>query len=40
MHIVAKATGGAWTDDNIATGCRECNIADGVNKIPVQLVIT
>jgi hypothetical protein len=36
MHILAKATGGEWVDDNMATGCHECNVADGVNKIPVQ----
>lgn len=35
-HIVAKATGGEWDDTNMATLCRPCNVADGVNKIPLQ----
>jgi hypothetical protein len=39
MHIVAKATGGEWTDENMATGCHRCNVADGVNKLPIQFAI-
>ncbi len=39
MHIVAKATGGEWTDENMATGCHRCNVADGVNKIPIQTAL-
>jgi len=35
-HIVAAATGGGWTDENIATLCHPCNVADGVNQIPIQ----
>jgi 5-methylcytosine-specific restriction endonuclease McrA len=35
-HILAKATGGEWTDENMATLCYPCNVADGVNKIPIQ----
>ncbi len=35
-HIVARATGGAWTDENMATLCYPCNMADGVNQLPIQ----
>jgi 5-methylcytosine-specific restriction endonuclease McrA len=35
-HIVAAATGGDWSDENIATLCHPCNVADGVNQIPIQ----
>ncbi len=37
MHIVARATGGPWSEENIATGCHCCNVADGVNRIPLQV---
>ena len=36
MHIVAATNGGQWSDENIATGCRTCNVADGVERIPIQ----
>jgi len=39
MHILAKATGGEWTDDNMATGCHSCNVKDGVNRIPIQTAL-
>lgn len=35
-HIVAKSTGGEWSDENLATLCFDCNRKDGVNKIPIQ----
>jgi 5-methylcytosine-specific restriction endonuclease McrA len=35
-HIVAAARGGGWTDENIATLCYPCNVADGVERIPIQ----
>lgn len=35
-HIVAAARGGPWSDENIATLCHPCNVADGVNRIPIQ----
>ncbi len=35
-HIIAKAAGGDWTDQNMATLCHPCNVADGVNQIPIQ----
>lgn len=36
MHIVAKARGGEWTEENMATGCYSCNVADGVHALPIQ----
>ncbi len=39
-HIVAKAAGGGWNDENMATLCHPCNVADGVNRIPVQTHLT
>lgn len=39
-HILAAATGGQWTDDNMATLCYPCNRADGVNKIPIQTALS
>lgn len=36
MHVLAAATGGEWTEDNIITGCHACNVADGVNQTPIQ----
>lgn len=36
-HILARTTGGEWTDENMATLCHPCNVADGVNKIPLQM---
>ncbi len=35
-HIVAAAKGGGWTAENIATLCHPCNVADGVERIPIQ----
>ena len=40
MHIEARATGGEWTSQNMATGCHECNVRDGVNRIPIQLALS
>lgn len=40
MHIVARATGGEWTRENMATGCHECNVKDGVNKTPIQYALS
>lgn len=36
-HIVARATGGEWSDHNMATLCHPCNVADGVNRTPLQI---
>ncbi len=38
-HIVAKAVGGDWSNENMATLCHPCNVADGVNRIPIQMHI-
>jgi 5-methylcytosine-specific restriction endonuclease McrA len=36
-HILAKATGGRWTNENMATLCYPCNVKDGVNQLPIQI---
>lgn len=38
-HLVALARGGEDTLDNVAVACRDCNSADGVGRLPVQLHI-
>lgn len=39
-HILARATGGEWTDENMATLCYPCNVLDGVNRVSIQTMLS